>query len=365
MKANLLGKLLLSAALLLAVLGLATVQPVFADQPVLGPAPMMPQRPQSQPQADHLADLDDPYYVYLPLTIRHTAQPGLKNDSRQAVLNFYNQHYANQNDPSIEWSGSYDSCLPGNTSASLKESVVERINFFRAMAGVPPTITFNENYNQKAQAAALLMSANNALDHTPPECWTCYSPLAYTGASSANLALGGYGRGAISMYMSDHGAGNGAVGHRRWILYPQTQEMGSGDVGYSAGHWAANALVVFDAHTWDARPQTRHPFVAWPPPGFVPYPIVYPRWSFSYPGADFRSATVSMTKNGAAISQITLEAVQDGYGENTLVWIPLGLSSASAWPAPSGDEVYQVSIERVKINGNFRDFAYQVTIFSP
>jgi hypothetical protein len=105
--------------------------------------------------------------------------------------------------------------------------------------------------------------------------------------------------------------------------------------------------------------------VAWPPPGYVPYPVVYPRWSFSYPKADFGSASVSMSKNGSAIHQIVLETVKNGYGENTLVWIPLGLSSSSAWPVPAGDEVYQVTVKNVKINGVNRDFKYQVTIIAP
>lgn len=346
-----------------------SVQPVFADEPVLGPAPLMPQQPESLVVPDSaLSDqivFDQPYRVYLPLTTRVTNDFGVKTDNRQSVLDLYNQHYANGNHPTLNWSGSINTCSSGSTSEPFKESVLERINFFRAMAGVPPTITFNESYNQKAQAAALVMSANNSLDHTPPSSWACYSAMAYDGASHANLALGGYGRDAIRMYMSDFGSGNGAVGHRRWILYPQTQEMGTGDVPNSSGHWSSNALIVFDSHMWEPRPETRHAFVAWPPPGYVPYPIVYPRWSFSYAKADFSSASVSMTKNGTAVNQIALEKVQNGYGENTLVWIPMGLSSSSAWPVPSGDEVYQVTVRNVKINGVYRDFNYQVTIFSP
>lgn len=366
MKTRLVKETIISLIFLIITLTFSTVQPVFADDPVLYPAPLMPQQPESEllEQPD-IVVFDGPYRVFLPLTTRITTDQVVKTDNRQSVLEFYNQHYANQNNPDIAWTGSIYSCNAGSTSVQFKESILERINFFRAMAGVPSTIIFNESYNQKAQAAALVMSANNSLDHTPPDSWTCYSSLAYSGASSANLALGGYGRSAINMYMSDYGSGNGAVGHRRWILYPQTQEMGTGDVPYTSGHWSSNALVVFDSHMWEPRPETRHAFVAWPPPGYVPYPIVYPRWSFSYAKADFSSASVSMTKNGTAINQIALEQVQNGYGENTLVWIPMGLSSSSAWPVPSGDEVYRVTVRHVKIDGVYRDFNYEVTIFSP
>jgi len=65
---------------------------------------------------------------------------------------------------------------------------------------------------------------------------------------------------------------------------------------------AANAVwVVDDANYWGPRPATRNAFVSWPPPGYVPYPVVYPRWSFSYPSADFSAATVTMTSNGVPV----------------------------------------------------------------
>ncbi len=41
---------------------------------------------------------------------------------------------------------------------------------------------------------------------------------------------------------------------------------------------------------------------------------------------------VAMTKNGSPIST-TLEVYKTGYGENTLVWRPLGMSYDAAWPA--------------------------------
>jgi hypothetical protein len=232
------------------------------------------------------------------------------------------------------------------------------------MAGVPAVITLNDAYNQKAQAAALMMSRNNTLNHTPPSNWPCYSASGSAGASTSNMALGLSGPAAISLYMRDSGDLNAAAGHRRWVLYPQTQQMGTGDIPASASYLAANALMIFDDHVWDPRPRTRDSFVAWPPAGYVPYPVVYARWSFAYAGADFSAASVTMTSAATNLS-LALSTVINGYGENTLVWIPMGLNDGDNWPQPSADTTYHVTVSNVIIAGQSRSFSYDVIVFDP
>ena len=108
----------------------------------------------------------------------------------------------------------------------------------------------------------------------------------------------------------------------------------------------------------------RDGFVAWPPPAYVPHAVVPARWSFSFKNANFSNATVSMTRDGAPIST-TLEPVANGSGLNTLVWIPLGLDADSGepWPQPDKDEVYNVNLSNVVINGVPQSFNYDVFVF--
>jgi hypothetical protein len=305
-----------------------------------------------------------PIKTYLPFLRQVPEGMFVDVRDRQAVLNFYNQDYLGWTSAAIGWTGSQAACTAGVTSAAFKDAVAHRINYFRAMAGVPPVITFADAANLKAQAAALMMSANGNLSHSPPSSWKCYSSTGAAGAGSSNLAMGAYGWNAITMYMRDPGSGNTASGHRRWILYPPTLVMGTGDVPGGGSYWSTNSLVVFGYAVSSPAPAPRDGFVAWPPAGYVPYPLVFARWSFSVAGADFSAATVSMSSNGSPIS-VTQSPIANGYGDNTLVWIPLGLGDSANWPAISADATYNVTVSNVKISGAPRSFSYSVTVFNP
>lgn len=289
--------------------------------------------------------------------------------SRESVRAFFNTTYLGSAGTAIGWNGNVASCDAGTTAAAFRSAVATRINYYRAMAGVPAGITLDAVYNDGAQLAALMMSANGTLSHDPPTSWSCYSSGGDTAAQSANLTLSVNGVGAIDSYLEDFGASNGAVGHRRWLLHPPTQTMGTGDIPTGTGadvHPAANATWVFDSHLFDARPATRQPFIAWPPAGYVPYPVVWPRWSISHPTANFRAATVTVTSKGAAVP-VTQHPVVDGYGENTLVWYPSLLNPAVPydWPKPDADTDYHVEVEGIVVGGVTQTLSYTVTVIDP
>ncbi|PAW68329.1 MAG: hypothetical protein B9S34_02735 [Opitutia bacterium Tous-C1TDCM] len=291
--------------------------------------------------------------------------------SREQVRQFYRSVYvASQNVP-MGWTGNYTAGLPGDTAAAFKEATRLRINFFRALVGVPADISFNAVYNRKAQQAALMMSANRALDHFPPSSWTFFTAEGAEGAANGNLAIGSAGPDAVDNYIADAGANNAVVGHRRWLFYPQTLAMGTGDVPGDGTLQAANSIWILDStpggRFGDPRPTTRTTHVAYPAPGFTPYPLVWPRWSFSHPGADFSAATVTMTRAGqpVAVAREPLSSVS--VGEPTLVWVYGGLDSAvdTPHPKPAADTVYTVTIGNVRIAGATRSFTYDVVVFDP
>jgi uncharacterized protein YkwD len=300
-------------------------------------------------------------HVFLPFVSgKVEQQPWINPGNRQESLDFFNQVYLASEGVNSGWTGDLDSCVPGQTSDEFMQAVQQRINYFRSMAGVPGTVQLDDIFSNKAQQAALMMSVNGQLSHNPPPSWECYTAEGAQAAGSSNLALGVYGPEAITLFMYDPGSGNYFVGHRRWILYPQTQSMGTGDIPVEGNNWSANPLWVFDQNMWEPRPQTREEYVAWPPAGFVPYQVVFPRWSFAYDEADFSAATVAMSSDGQPIT-VLVKSTVNGYGENTLVWEP----QVNFGVPPAADTTYEVTISDVKIDNVSHEFSYQVILFDP
>jgi hypothetical protein len=200
--------------------------------------------------------------------------------------------------------------------------------------------------------------------------WDCFTMDATNATANSNIALGNDGPNAITAYIWDFGANNYAAGHRRWILYPQTRIMGSGDVPVQVSaqetNNSANATWVFDANYGGPRPATRTPNVTWPPAGFVPYQVVFPQWSFALSNANLSAAAVSMTSNGVAVP-ITQQSYVTGYGENTLVWYPTALdwTSETSFPFGGTDTVYTITVSNVATPGGTETFTYHVTVFDP
>lgn len=303
------------------------------------------------------------------------AQPFVVNGaSREEVRAFYNTVYKAAEGPvDVQWTGNFATCTPGTIAQSIIDRAQLRINYFRAMAGLPADVVLTADLNATAQAGAFLNSANNDTSHTPPTTWKCYSQQGADGAGS-NLIGGSTTPDrefkSIDAWMDDSSPGNEPVGHRRWILLPSQAAMGYGDVpvtngGPPNGNTGTKALYVFGTRK-PQRPMPRDEFVAWPPKGYLPYQLVSPRWSFSILGADFANTTVTLTRNGATLPVTIEHRGNSGFGEVTLVWIQDSQRNFFGRPpVPTADETYTVAINNVMIGGAARNFTYNVVIFDP
>ncbi len=291
----------------------------------------------------------------------------VNTSSREQVREFYSAVFTASTGVPINSTAVTASCIPGTNSPAFVNATLQRINWYRAMAGIPAAIAFNATESTKDQAAAVMMSEHGALQHVGSWTgWNCFTTDATNASANSNLALGNDGPDAITAYILDNGGNNSAVGHRRWILYPQTQVMGTGDVPPEGSYYSANATWVFDANYGGPRPATRTPFISWPPAGFVPYQVVFPRWSFALSNADLSAATVTMTSNGVPVP-VSLQTYVPGYGENTLVWYPTSLNpaTANAFPFNGMDTVYGITVSNVMTSAGTKGFAYTVTVFDP
>ena len=305
-----------------------------------------------------------------------TARLGLDTWDRSAVLGHYRQEFERE-EPDAGYTGDSDNCVAGSTSQAFRDSVVQRVNWYRRMSGLG-TVTERPEYSAAAQHAALMIAAEGRLSHYPDSDWACYSATGAAAAAMSNLHLlwsshpaGIAGIDAISGYMQDSGVGNTAVGHRRWILYPQLQEIGTGDALHADDNYTyGNVLHVFDDNLWAARPEVRERrgFVAWPPSGYVPARTVWGRWSFSLPHADFSSATVAVADDAGPVQvEITTRASGGGAPENAIVWAVGGDTNSALLTEPDdGDHCYTVTISDATINRAVQTpYEYAVCVLGP
>ncbi len=307
---------------------------------------------------------------------------------RELSQAFFNSVYNSSAKVAIEWDGTHDPCNPGTISNDFMDSTLTRINWYRAMAGVPSTIQFDTaigGLSEKSQDSALYMSRNDKLTHYPVNTDPCYTGDAYTAAGYSNISIGNFGWDAVMSQMRDNGPTNTKVGHRRWLIYPETQTMGTGDIspawdgGYNGDsngdniddlktyYRKSNNIYVQDGTYGSSGAVVRDGFIAWPPPGYVPYNVVYPRWSFSYRGANFANATVSMTKVGASVDIEEEDKTSTGYGENTITWVPENYDaddSFAAWENPGSDTSYTITISGIA-DAPQNEYTYTTTIYDP
>src|SRR5437899_2898629 len=90
--------------------------------------------------------------------LQASGQPGFTNflniTNRENSREFFNLVFGASENVPMDWSGNFPGCVPGTNSATYLEAVARRVNYFRAMAGVPSSITLSNEFTRKAQLAA-------------------------------------------------------------------------------------------------------------------------------------------------------------------------------------------------------------------
>jgi uncharacterized protein YkwD len=270
-----------------------------------------------------------------------------------AVNDGYWSQYASYQSTSTGWSGgSVQNCQAGRSSSN--GATLAAMNYVRSLAGLAP-VSESAGLSAGAQQAALIMSANGALSHTPSSSWKCYSKAGAAAAGKSNLALSYPSITAgqiIDLYMDDPGATNIAAGHRRWVLNPFVTQVGIGSTD------TANALTVIGASN-SHRPNPR--FVGWPTAGYFPNAIEPDgRWSLSAgrKNVSFAKARIKVYGSAGRVP-VHKHRVHNGYAQPTVVWeMPQGFSKTDS---------YRVVVTHIKRKGSSKNFkhAYTVRLFTP
>ena len=270
-----------------------------------------------------------------------------KEKAQQLYADYYLASQSSNTD--ISWTGNVPECQPGTVPQETLDKIFLRILYYRNAVGLNNDISNDTTKSEKAQKAALMMHANGALDHFPPDDWKCFSTDGKEGAASS-LLTSTKNAAAIDSYIQDQGDENYPAGHRRWLLWPRLQEIGVGNTSSYNAIW-----VLGNPGT---SPEDAPEFIAWPPAGYLPKTLAYNRWSFSIAQADFADTKISMKiKDGENIS-LEIEELTGIYGDNTIVWRPdINVNILTE------DTTYIVTLSGVNIDGERNDFKYEVVLF--
>lgn len=129
---------------------------------------------------------------------------------------------------------------PGALSQETLQGAIDVLNGMRYIAGIPYNVRLNEEYNQMAQAGALVNAVNNVMSHKPTQpdgMDDSLYQLGKDGCGSSNLYWNVSNfKDAVEGWVSDERNRSGFnQGHRRWCLNPSMQYTGFGKAGaYSA-----------------------------------------------------------------------------------------------------------------------------------
>ncbi|RKP52882.1 CAP domain-containing protein [Cohnella endophytica] len=180
-------------------------------------------------------------------------------------------------------SGTYS---PGSLKTSRIQEGVNAVNFYRFLSGLPYDIVSSSVLNTQAQYGSVLLASEGNFSHKPPkpaEMPQAFYDKGLASTSSANIyASFGYDDPiiprSIDAYMEDSDKGNLPVlGHRRWLLNPQLQNIGIG-MAEGAEDWTYSALQVFDQ---SRKKKVDYNYVAYPAQGAFPTEVFAPSYAWS------------------------------------------------------------------------------------
>ncbi len=318
--------------------------------------------------------------------------------SRGDVVSFFQYIYraSEGSNDRIDWQGNLAVCgTISSTSAAYKEDTLRRINYYRAMVGMPADLVMDSSQLIRIQGDQNLIGSNPnrtqgdathlaaemmtwefaangiVMDHEPPTNTICYTPDGWNGAANSLLALGAKGPEAIDAYMLEPSGLdltlNPEVGHRRWLLYSLMQTVVTADIPSQVVQGNefidVNATyVISDFKTPAEAPPAK--FVTWPNEGFFPQIFRPERWSITYPGADFRSATVLVTDQLGQVLDVSPDlasANQMLVGDNTLSWTV----ASELVDATFNDQSYTVTVSNIQGEGIPTSYTYKTTFINP
>lgn len=291
----------------------------------------------------------------------------VKTSSKSSVTKAYKKYVANQVNVKTRWTGSLSKCKVGKENAASIKATRQTLNFSRALVQLDPVYS-KKKWNRDALYSALLTDASDVLTHYPNPNLKCYTKTGARGSGTSNIAWSsGYkknmspvtgARGVIN-YLTDDGDNNLAVGHRRWLLYPELRGVGIGNTP------EASAIKVIGTQWSDKAASPT--WVEWPAKGYFPAQMEPGgRWSLTHNSrsAKFNKAKISVTEvvTGKKL-KVKKYKQDDGAGNNTVVFAVKGVKNVEGTTKARS---YRVKVKGIKgVSKKHSSYTYTVKLFDP
>lgn len=273
-------------------------------------------------------------------------------------------------EPSV--SGEYSA---GRLTDAALSGALDYVNFFRNLAYLDGNVTLDALYTLRAQHAAALLAANDALSHDAPRpegMSDSFYQTAHAGTMSSNIAAINWMADdilniAMEYFVRDDGEVNlDTLGHRRWLLNPYLGATGFGlansDTGMSyAAMYAHDASA--DPGEWES--------VRWPSEGAFPADLTSADipWSVTLNpevyADDFSETSVQLYEKTAGRAELKYFGVSaDNYGAGAcIIFLPdlekMGISDYQQ------NQVWYVRIEGLRtVDGKSASMEYTVEMIS-
>lgn len=304
----------------------------------------------------------------------------------------------------------------GELHLNFVKDVERRVNYYRAMAGVPAVASLMNSDTVKnssaivpvtgaspnrdpaltvtkadaVQQSAYLISktsidgnganAKYATAHQPsdtdiPKLYA-WNKEAWNAHRQSNTSYGFYGPTAINKYMWEDVSGvsdtgvtkdNREVPHRRKILMIRATNFATGDMpgDYVSGRTPTTRLpanALYHMQNESERSDAPARFVSYPNNGFFPAPLNSPFWSLTHPDADFTNAVITMTDGiggNLAISNRTLSTHLD---EKCVSW---RVDASAAVQNVTADLTFHVTVSNFTLSGVPASHSFSVTLINP
>jgi uncharacterized protein YkwD len=267
------------------------------------------------------------------------------------------------------------SCDAGQLKLSEKQRALDTVNAIRALHGLKP-VAYDSSSDIDTAKSALMSVANQALSHTPPTNWNCYTTEGARGSGNSNLFLrwssvkSDYATEAgIASLLIDDGVSQ--LGHRRWLLHPFLSETSFGRVDgkpFANNNWATgislkviggpDADLTGNNATYVAYPVGNYPAAYFKHGWFMSFSVIADKRGTFYntqTAVDFSAATLQVLGPGGTSMTITSPSVDyQGFGlPNSVQWITQGTQN---------NVTYTVKVNNVFVLNQAKDFTYTFTI---